>query len=58
MRFKLNFKTNDVMEQLIENMTEEEFDTAEEFASRWVKYGEYIRIVFDTEAGTAEVEEQ
>jgi hypothetical protein len=27
----------------------------QEFASRWVKYGEYITIEFDTEAGTATV---
>jgi hypothetical protein len=33
----------------------EAYDAAIEFGKKWVKYGEYVTIEFDTEAGTATV---
>lgn len=41
-------------EQLIDGRTEKLTD----FASTWVKYGEYITVEFDTDAGTATVVKQ
>jgi len=50
----------------IEGITEDEREPIEEsradmlkaFASRWMTYGEYITVEFDTEAGTATVIER
>lgn len=41
-------------EQLLDARAEKLTD----FASTWVKYGEYITVEFDTEAGTATVVKQ
>ena len=35
---------------------EDKAEELKEFVSKWVQYGEYVSIEFDTEKGTAEVE--
>ena len=51
MKFSLTFKTPDVTDQL----EDAEAERAREFLKKWLEYGEYVTIDFDTEAGTAEV---
>jgi len=38
-----------------DDLTVSRADDLREFASRWLKYGEYVTIEFDTDAGTATV---
>lgn len=38
-----------------EYLCEKRQESLSEFAAKWVKYGEYITVEFDTEAGTATV---
>lgn len=55
MTFRLTFKTPDVVDQLCEYMDVSELSDAVEFTRKFIKYGEYITIEFDTEKGTAVV---
>jgi hypothetical protein len=68
MKFIVTFKTPDAVLDAIERElpraiegTEEEglrayeAEKLEAFAAKWVRYGEYVDIEFDTEAGTATV---
>ena len=52
MKFILTFKTPDVVDQL----EGDDRPSAEKFLKRWVKYGEYLTVAFDTKKGTAEVQ--
>jgi hypothetical protein len=52
MKFTLTFKQPDVFDQL-DDLSEEERDSAERLARDYVQYSEYINVEFDTEAGTA-----
>lgn len=58
MKFRLTFKTPDVLDQL-----ESQFDSKEDvqdavlFANNFVEYGEYISIEFDTDTKKAKVNE-
>jgi hypothetical protein len=56
MKFELTFKTPDVIDQATHDLTDDR-DEAEvvAFAKKFVKYGEYIIVDFDTDAGTATV---
>jgi hypothetical protein len=38
-----------------EALFERRYEKLQDFAGQWLKYGEYISIEFDTEAGTATV---
>jgi hypothetical protein len=38
-----------------ESLQEKRHETLSEFAGRWMEYGEYLEVEFDTEAGTATV---
>lgn len=59
MKFCLTFKTPDVLEQLdYETFTLEESYKIQEFAKKFIKYGEYITVEFDTEKQTAKVIER
>lgn len=63
MKFRLTFKTPDVLDQMVDQFEPapvghetgetDEFYDATQFAKRYVKYGEEITIEFDTEKGTA-----
>lgn len=56
MKFTLNFKTPDVLDQLdSESVDEDAIEDMKAFARKFLQYSEYITIEFDTEAGTAEV---
>jgi hypothetical protein len=55
MKFTLTFKTPDVATPL------QHYDNSEElerFTEKWLEYGEYIEVEFDTEEGTATVVEK
>jgi len=53
MKFTLSFKTPDVMDQL----TVDQHEEAEEVIKKFVQYSEYITVEFDTELKTATVME-
>lgn len=53
MVFSLTFKTPDVIDQLA--MNEEDLELAKETVEKFVEYGEYITIQFDTEEQSATV---
>lgn len=55
MKFHLTFKTPDVTDQL-ENMNYDDKKIATEFANKFLEYGEYITIEFDTIEKTAKVQ--
>ena len=54
MKFTLSFKNPDVFDQLHWD-DEEARERAKAFTAKYVKYGEYIAVEFDTEAETATV---
>lgn len=68
MTFRLAFKTPDVLDQIEEQfqpadgtldeheLAEDRREKAKRFAQGWLRYGEYVTIVFNTEQGTATVE--
>jgi len=56
MKFRVTFKTSDVVDYTIENLdiTREEKEALySKLVSQWFKYGEYAIIEVDTEADTA-----
>ncbi len=56
MKFTLTFKTPDVMDVLGERFSDEgEREEALTFASKFVRWSEYVDIEFDTNAQTARV---
>jgi hypothetical protein len=55
MQFTLTFKTPDVLDLAFPFRDPEDHKEIKSFAEKFVEYGEYIYIDFDTEAGTATV---
>lgn len=55
MKFTVTFKTPDAVDYAIEDLSEEEQEEAKETARKFVEYGEYITVKFDTETQTATV---
>lgn len=57
MKFTVVFKTPDAVCNAVNalNIDDLEQEDAAQFANKWVEYGEYVRIEFDTNAGTATV---
>lgn len=55
MKFTVTFKTPDAVDYAIEDLSEEEREEAKETARKFIEYGEYVRIEFDTETKTATV---
>ena len=53
MKFTLSFKTPDVMDQMVDAISEEELKEAKKFAAKFMEYDEYIFVEFDTVAQTA-----
>lgn len=62
MKFIVTMKTPDALNDAIldaleridnEEVREETREGMEHLASRYIKYGEYMRVEFDTQAGTA-----
>lgn len=59
MKLRVTFKTPDALEYALkdaaEGTSEEDIIAMEHLTSRFVQYGEYVTIKFDTESGTATV---
>lgn len=60
MKIDITFKTPDAVDNALADepdllMDQERADSVREFLSNWVRHGEYVKIVFDTEAKTATV---
>jgi len=53
----MTFKTPDVVDDTLERLplTPDEQENAREFLRKFIKYGEYITIEFDTETAEAKV---
>lgn len=59
MKFTLSFKTPDVIDQALEDIDEEDQrEDIKRVADKFLQYGEYLRVEFDTEAQTATVKER
>ena len=68
MKISLTFKTPDVVSDAVNALYEGEFsddydyeeksEEAQQELSKWVQYGEYVTIDFDTDKGTAVVREE
>lgn len=57
MKFALTFKHPDVFDEIKEDARDkEEFESAKKFAENFVKYGEYLTVIFDTGTQTATVQ--
>lgn len=57
MKFTLSFKTPDVLDQAFENTSSEEQEAIKKIAKKFIEFGEYICVEFDTETQTATVQE-
>lgn len=60
MKFRVTFKTPDVVDNTIENLgvePDEQEAIYKQVVSKWFKYGEYVTIEVDTNADTATVVE-
>lgn len=57
MKINITFKTPDAIDYAAQDYFSDDGDIEEfkEFCSKWVEYGELIRIEFDTEKRTATV---
>lgn len=57
MIFTLTFKTPDVVDDTLANiqLNEDEFDELQELCSKWVEYGEYLRVEIDSDKKTCRV---
>lgn len=53
MKFRLTFKTPDVVDQL--DCDESKIEDCVKVVDMWTEYGEYITVEFDTEELTAKV---
>ena len=54
MKFSLTFKTPDVVDQL-DDLDDKKRNDAKNFLEKWIEYGEYVTIDFDTKLTTAKV---
>jgi len=57
MKFSLTFKTPDVTDQ-VDVPAGQKKEAIEDFLRKWLEYGEYVTLDFDTELGTAVVRRQ
>lgn len=55
MKFNISFKTPDAAHYALQDIDDEHKDKAEEIIGKFVRYGEYVDIEFDTETGEAKV---
>lgn len=55
MKFLITFKTPDVIEYAADNYPEENREEIREAAKKFVTYGEYITVLFDSQKKTATV---
>lgn len=55
MKFLITFKTPDAIEYAADNYDEEQREEIREAAKKFVTYGEYVTILFDSKKKTATV---
>lgn len=56
MKFQVTFKTPDAVSEALSDLDDQTIiDRLEDFASQWVKYGEYVTLEFDSVKGTCRV---
>ena len=55
MKVVLTFKTPDVVDYALEDLSGTEVDAMRKFAKKFIEYDEYVYIELDTDAGTATV---
>ena len=55
MKVQLTFKSPDVIDCAIENLSEEEKEEAKEIIQKFVRDGEYIDVEIDTDLETCDV---
>ena len=55
MRLILGFKTPDVIESAVEDLTPEDQIVAQEACEKFIKYGEFVQIEIDTDTQEARV---
>jgi hypothetical protein len=52
MKIQLTFKTPDVIDYAIEDLSEDEKEIAKTACEKWVEYGECINVTIDTDTET------
>ena len=58
MYISLTFKMPDVLDQVDDQVEDkDELKAVKDLCSKWIEYGEYVRLDIDTEAGTCTVQE-
>lgn len=55
MKFTVSFKNPDAVDYALQEMNEDERREASRTINKFIEYGEYANIQFDTEKGTAVV---
>lgn len=55
MKFTVIMKSPESLHRSLEGLSEEDKEEAEAFAQKYMQYGEYLRVEFDTENATAVV---
>lgn len=55
MKFQVTFKTPDALHYALEDQAPIHQREMKELASKFIEYGEYLRVEFDSETGTATV---
>lgn len=55
MKFTVTFKNPDAVSSSLQDYPEDQREEMEEFANKFLAFGEYVDIEFDTEKGTAKV---
>jgi hypothetical protein len=61
MKIVIGFKTPDAVDDALKDVSEEghlaeeDFDEIKKKLSKWIKWGEFVRLVYDTETDTISV---
>ncbi len=55
MKFTISFKTPDALSDAVEDVDEADRAAVEAVAGKFIEYGEYVNIEFDTKTGEAKV---
>jgi hypothetical protein len=64
LKFQVSFKTpdavGDTLDEIQENLKFDDYEKEdlEEFTRKWIEYGEYVTVEFDSVKGTCRVVEQ
>ena len=55
MKVRITFKTPDVLDAAIQDLTKEEQEEVQSVAEKFMDYGDYLTVEFDTKAKTCVV---